>query len=200
MEITQFIIFFALLIPSAIIHEYAHGWMADKLGDPTARFAGRLTLNPMAHVDPMGTFILPIVLGVLSAGSFMFAYAKPVPFNPYNLKYPKWGPAMVGAAGPASNLLIAVVFGLLIAFVPVAPAVVAVMEMVVFVNILLVVFNMVPIPPLDGSKVLFAMLPRSMNGVVQFLERHGILLLFAFIFFAFSILEPIIFWLFRLIV
>lgn len=190
-----FLILLALIIPSAIIHEYAHGWMADQLGDPTARYAGRLTLNPMAHIDPMGTFLLPIVLGFASGGSFMFAYAKPVPFNPYNLKYPRWGPAMVGAAGPASNLLLALVFGLIIRFVPLAPALQMVCLLTVAVNIMLAVFNLVPIPPLDGSKVLYALLPHSANNIKRFLDRYGIILLIVFIFYGFRLISPIMFWL-----
>ncbi len=193
-----FIILLALIIPSAIIHEYAHGWMADQLGDPTARYAGRLTLNPMAHIDPIGTFALPIILGFVSGGTFMFAYAKPVPFNPYNLKYPRWGPAMVGAAGPLSNLLLALVFALIIPFS--SGVITSVLVGVVFVNIMLAVFNLVPIPPLDGSKLLYASLPRSAEHVKRFLDRYGLIIFFIFIFYGGRLIAPIMFYLLQLLV
>lgn len=197
MSISLLVVFFILVIPSAIIHEYAHGFVADKLGDPTARYAGRLTLNPLAHIYPVGTLLLPIFLAIVSAGSFIFAYAKPVPYNPYNLKYPKWGPALVGAAGPAANILLALVFGIMVRFTP-AGSLQLILAMIVYVNVLLAVFNMVPLPPLDGSKVLFALLPRSMNHIRVFLERYGMILLLVFIFFAFQLILPIIDGLFRL--
>tara|TARA_Y100000031_G_C8195051_1_gene373284 strand:- start:735 stop:1367 length:633 start_codon:yes stop_codon:yes gene_type:complete len=193
-----FLILLALIIPSAIIHEYAHGWMADRLGDPTARYAGRLTLNPMAHIDPIGTFALPIILGFASGGTFMFAYAKPVPFNPYNLKYPRWGPAMVGAAGPASNLLLALVFAFIIPFT--SGDLMNVLVGVVFVNIMLAVFNLVPIPPLDGSKLLYASLPRSAENVKRFLDRYGLIIFVVFVFYGVKFISPIMFWLLQLLV
>ena len=115
MELISFIFFLIVIIPSAIMHEYAHGWMADQLGDPTARYAGRLTLDPKAHVDKFGTILLPLFMllwGFVTGSYFLFAYAKPVPYNPYNLKNQKWGPALVAAAGPLSNLVLAFVFGL----------------------------------------------------------------------------------------
>ncbi len=100
---------FVILIFSIVIHEFAHGWMADYLGDPTARYMGRLTLNPIPHIDPIGSVLLPLLLLISNAG-FIIGWAKPVPYNPYNLKDQKNGPAMVGAAGPLSNLLIAFIF------------------------------------------------------------------------------------------
>ena len=162
MEITQLLFFFLIIIPSAIIHEYAHGWAADQMGDPTARNAGRLTLNPMAHIDIWGTILMPVLLLLFSGGSFMFAYAKPVPYNPYNLKNQKWGPALVGLAGPAANLIAAIFFGLLVRFLPYS-AFTSLLAIIAYANILLMVFNLMPIPPLDGSKLLFAVLPDSME-------------------------------------
>ncbi len=198
MEIYQALFFFLIIIPSAIIHEYAHGWAADQMGDPTARLAGRLTLNPLAHIDIWGTIIMPLALLLLSGGSFMFAYAKPVPYNPYNLKNRRWGPALVGAAGPLANLATAIVFGLLVRWL--APsAFTSLLAIIVYANLLLMVFNLVPIPPLDGSKILFALLPDSLENLKLNLERYGFIILLFFIFYFFHWIVPIISWLFRLI-
>lgn len=198
MDFSLLLFFFVIIIPSAIIHEYAHGAVAGLLGDDTAERAGRLTLNPIAHIDPFGTLLLPLIL-LLSNAGFMFAYAKPVPYNPYNLRDQKWGPALVGAAGPLSNIAVALVFGLLVRFLPLSPFTVF-LALVTYANILLAVFNMIPIPPLDGSKVLFALIPDRYWQFKEQFERYGILFLFAFIFLGFSLIIPIIQGLFSLIV
>ncbi len=185
------VFFLFIIIPSAIFHEYAHGWMANQLGDPTAKYAGRLTLNPIVHIDKWGTLIMPLLLLVITQGSFMFAYAKPVPYNPYNLKSQKWGPAAVAAAGPISNLFLAFVFGQLMRYVPGGPLSML-LSVVVYANVLLAVFNLLPIPPLDGSKLLYAVLPDSMWKVKQILEQYGFFILLAFIMVGFSWIHPII--------
>jgi Zn-dependent protease len=203
MQLIQLLFFFLIIIPSAIIHEYVHGWAADQLGDPTAKLAGRLTLNPKAHVDIWGTIFMPIFLLLISGGSFMFAYAKPVPYNPYNLKDQRWGPALVGAAGPLSNLFLAIIFGILLRVLPINilnPAFFSLLSIIVYANILLAVFNLVPVPPLDGSKVLFALLPDSMAHFKQSFERNGFLILLIFLFFGFQIIVPIINFVYRIIV
>jgi len=193
MDITNSLFFFAVLVPSAIMHEYMHGWVADQLGDPTARYAGRLTLNPAAHIDPWGSIGMPLLLLFASGGSFMFAYAKPVPYNPYNLKNQKWGAGLVAAAGPLSNFFLAFVFGLVFQFAPLSAALASLISIIVYANVLLGVFNLVPIPPLDGSKVLFTFLPDSMWQLRQLLERYGFVILLIFIFTAFQLLSPIMF-------
>jgi len=201
MPFIQLLFFFLIIIPSAIVHEYAHGFVADKLGDPTARLAGRLTLNPKAHIDLWGTIIMPIFLILVSGGTFMFAYAKPVPYNPYNLKNPKRDPGLVAVAGPMSNFLLALVFALIIKFSPtglVGANFLSLLALVVYANILLLVFNLIPIPPLDGSKVLFALLPDSAWRFKQALERNGFIILLLFLFFGFQLIVPVVQFLYRL--
>lgn len=186
-----------VLIFSVVVHEVSHGVIAEKLGDPTARVLGRLTLNPLKHLDPFGSVILPILLYVLSGGSFVVGWAKPVPYNPAHLKDPSRDGGKIAAAGPVANLVLAAVFGVFLRVASAAGAngqFLAVLGLVVYMNVLLAVFNLVPIPPLDGSKVLFALLPATNAGrrVEIFLERYGIILLFAFLFFGIEFLLPVI--------
>ena len=191
--------FFFIIIPSAIIHEYAHAWAADQLGDPTAKEAGRLTLNPRAHIDIWGTILMPILLSILSGGRFLFAYAKPVPFNPYNLRNQKHGSGLVALAGPLANLIIALIFGLIIRF-SAFNQFTSLLSIIVYANILLAVFNLLPVPPLDGSKVLFAFLPSRFRHYEMVMQRYGFFILFLFIFFGFQVIFPIIFSIYKLIV
>jgi Zn-dependent protease len=196
----QYILFyFLIIIPSAIVHEYAHGFMADRLGDKTARYAGRLTLNPKAHIDLWGTILMPLLLLFLSGGNFVFGYAKPVPYNPYNLRNQKWGPAAIAIAGPMANFILAFGFAILFRIFFALP-IAELFAIIVYVNVLLLVFNLVPIPPLDGSKVLFAILPDSAYKVKNFLERNGFIFLLIFIFFLFELITPIIEKLFYLLI
>ncbi|MCE9541555.1 site-2 protease family protein [Candidatus Kaiserbacteria bacterium] len=151
-----------VIIFSAIVHEVMHGVAADRLGDPTARYAGRLTLNPIPHIDLYGSIIVPVVLTLLHSPIF-FAWAKPVPYNPYNLRPGRFSEAIVAGAGPLSNIVIALLSAAFVRLHVFGPSMDAVLFIVVLVNVMLAIFNLIPIPPLDGSKVLEAFLPRSMN-------------------------------------
>jgi Zn-dependent protease len=200
----------AILLMSVVIHEFSHGWMAYRLGDSTAKYLGRLTLNPIKHLDFMGSFLVPLVVFVLSGGRAIFGWAKPVPYNPYNLRDQRWGSAKVAMAGPGANLLIALIFGLLLRFMSFdafglsalrgESGLIQIFSLIVLLNILLAVFNLVPIPPLDGSKILFAVLPYSLESVRALLERYGLFVLLFFIFFAFQLIFPIIFSIYYFIV
>ncbi|MGC9599332.1 MAG: site-2 protease family protein [Minisyncoccia bacterium] len=193
---------FIVLLFSAVLHEIAHGYEAERLGDPTARNAGRLTLNPLKHLDPFGSILLPIFLYIASDGAFFFAAAKPVPYDPRNLKNPRTGSVKIALAGPGTNLLIAVIFGILVrilSYLPfVSDAFLSFLGVVVFINVLLGIFNLVPIPPLDGSRVLFAALPQTQATyrVMYFLERWGLFLVLIFVFFGFQLLMPLVNFLF----
>lgn len=202
MQEIDFVFTIAALIMSVVVHEVSHGYVADILGDGTARFSGRLTLNPVKHLDPIGSFLIPI-LSYFSAG-FLFGWAKPVPYNPYNLKNQRWGELMVAAAGPLSNFLIAIVFGLIIRFSSElginSVAFLSLSASIVFLNIILGVFNLVPIPPLDGSKVLFSILPAKLGYIQENLERYWPIALVVFVLFLWQFIAPVARFLFSFIV
>ena len=194
MTITTTILFILILIISVIIHEISHGYMADYLGDPTARLQGRLTLNPVPHIDPIGSILVPAVLALLPGG-IVFGWAKPVPYNPHNITN-EYGDALVAAAGPASNLLLAALAGAALQLAPITPgsALAVFLVAVVLINVVLAVFNLVPIPPLDGSKILFNFLPAKYNHIRRSIEQYGFFILLGFIFLGgTAIIQPVIF-------
>ncbi|MEI7709696.1 MAG: site-2 protease family protein [bacterium] len=201
MDATNAVFYVAILIMSIVIHEVSHGFMAEYFGDQTARFAGRLTLNPLKHLDIFGSIFLPAIL-ILTHAPFLFGWAKPVPYNPDNLSNKKWGTIAVAGAGVLSNICMAVIFGLLIRLTtPFAlpEGFYFVTSIIVIVNLALALFNLVPIPPLDGSKIIFSFLPDSWAQVVVFMEQYSIILLVIFIFYFSSFLNPILGYIFQML-
>ena len=164
------------LILGLTLHEFAHAWMGHYLGDTTARSQGRLTLNPLAHIDPLATLALPLLL-ILIHSPVVFAAAKPVPFNPWAVRGGRWGAAAVGAAGPLTNLLIAVFFALWYRLMPFNPTGAVFFESIIIVNVGLFVFNMIPFPPLDGSRILYAVAPEGLREIMDRIERAGFVFL-----------------------
>lgn len=192
-----------ILIMSVVIHEVSHGYAALALGDKTAQYQGRLTLNPVRHLDFFGSFLVPAISYML--GGFIFGWAKPVPYNPYNLRPGRWSEAMVAGAGPMANISLAVIFGLILRYglsteaLWATPAFVSITAIIVFINILLAIFNLMPIPPLDGSKLLFAIFPDSAYKLRATLEAYGLILVLLFIFLAWQLILPLIIAIFKLI-
>lgn len=186
----------AILAFSVILHELAHGYSADFFGDPTARLAGRLTLNPKSHIDPFGSIILPALMAMLPGG-IIFGWAKPVPYNPYNLKG-RFAETLVTGSGVLTNMLLAIVCGLVIKLFGgnMGPAFVELMSYAVLINIVLAIFNALPIPPLDGSKVLASFLPYHLYSFIHKMEQWGFLILIIFIFTLWPIFYPLILWIY----
>jgi len=197
--IPEIIFIGTILFFAVVVHEYAHGWVAYKLGDPTAKLAGRLTLNPLMHVDPVGTIFLPgvlIVLRLLGMNTFLFGWAKPIPVNFLRLNNPRRDMILVGLAGPAVNVILAVAISQLTWLLPMSSAVYKLVETAVFINLLLATFNMIPIPPLDGSRLVMGLLPRQLAVLYSRLERYGILIVILFVYMGIvnTVVIPIVEW------
>lgn len=196
-----------VLVFSVIAHEVAHGVVANALGDPTARLAGRLTLNPIPHIDPIGSVLVPgvlLALNALTGGGFVIGWAKPVPYNPNNLRNPRMGSALIGAAGPLTNFAIALVAGfavrlMLAGAIPATEGAIIILTLFAYINLLLGLFNLLPIPPLDGSKVLFAFVRLSYRTQAM-LESNGLILVLLFVLLFGSVIFPLVAGLFSLIV
>lgn len=214
-EIVLIVFQVAILIMSVVIHEVSHGMAALWLGDPTAKYAGRLTFNPLKHLDFWGSFVVPFMM--IKFFGVGFGWAKPVPYNPYNLRDQKHGPALVGMAGPLSNIIIAVIFGLGARLIPLSAVVKDDILINMFnregllsffsgsfvsiffwffisigaINIFLAFFNLIPIPPLDGSKLLFSIIPMRTETKIL-LEQYGFFFLLMLIFFFSSVFGPLL--------
>jgi Zn-dependent protease len=180
---------FIVLLFSLTVHEMAHAWTADRLGDPTARLLGRVSLNPIVHADPIGTVLFPLIS--LASGALLIGWAKPVPVNLRYLHHPRRDYMLVAAAGPLSNLILAVFAAVVLAIVPVSPQtlgesnvsvpIATLLTRMVNLNVLLAVFNMLPIPPLDGGNVLAGLLPQGLAAVFNKIRPYGFVLLYALI-------------------
>ena len=202
---------FIVLLFSLTVHEMAHAWTADRFGDPTARLLGRVSLNPIVHADPIGTILFPLIS--LASGAMLIGWAKPVPVNLRYLRHPRRDYMLVAAAGPASNLILAVFAALLLAIVPISPQalgesnvsvpIAKILSSLVYLNVLLAVFNMLPIPPLDGGNVLAGLLPPNLAEIFNTLRPYGFIILYALILsngFSYIVVPParfILSWLLR---
>jgi len=203
MDLIIFLITLFIFLYSVILHEIFHGLAAEALGDPTPRLSGRISLNPIVHLDPLGSIIIPLFL-VLSGSNIVFGWAKPVPINYFNLKDKKYGMAKVALAGPAANFILALIFGLILRFIPFSNSQFSqnlslIFSQICWVNLLLAFFNLVPIPPLDGSHILFTFLPFKYQNIKIFLIRYQIFILLFFIVFCFPFLGILVRFFFKLI-
>ncbi len=191
MQIEQLIVVYVVLLFSCCVHEFAHAWTADKCGDDTARLMGRMTLNPIVHIDPVGTILFPflaIVMGALSGGgAFLFGWAKPVPVNPGRFHNYKRDDIIVSISGIVSNLLMALLAASTLRSIyilggfPFVGPIIFILRYFMYINVVLAVFNMVPIPPLDGSRVLYHYLPMETARQFQKLEQYGFIILILFL-------------------
>jgi Zn-dependent protease len=196
------IFYIIVLLMSVVVHEVAHGYAALYFGDKTAEYAGRLTLNPLKHLDPFGSVILPLLL-VISNAPFLIGWAKPVPYNPANLRDQKRGTLWVASAGILVNLAIAIFFGIIIrlsvATGILSASFVSLASVIVLLNIVLAIFNLIPIPPLDGSKILFTLLGNSGRKIEALSTKYSLFILLFFIFFLWKFISPVVYSLFALI-
>lgn len=194
MNLTDYVVLFVIILISMSLHEMMHGFAAHKLGDTTAQEAGRLTLNPLKHIDIITTVLLPMFL--IAFGLPPFFAAKPVPFNPYRVRWGEYGAALVGLAGPATNFVLAAAaaLGIRISGIAVGTEIYTILTVFVSVNIAFFVFNMIPFPPLDGSRLLYALAPEPLQKFMAQIEGMGFTAILILMFVFFPILRPIVLW------
>lgn len=183
MNLLGLIVSFGLLMIAMTVHEFSHGFVAYKLGDNTAKLSGRLTLNPLAHIDPIWTVALPILLYITTNGQFVFGAAKPVPINYWALRNPKRDIVWIGASGPLSNFIFAFLLSLVIKFIPLPEVLSYVLTSLIVINVVLGIFNLLPIPPLDGSRVLMGLLPDELAAKYSAIEPYAFIILLALMWF-----------------
>ncbi|MCA9356426.1 site-2 protease family protein [Candidatus Nomurabacteria bacterium] len=202
MQPLDIVFYIAILIMSVILHELAHGWAAYYYGDNTAKFAGRLSINPIKHLDMFGSVIVPLTLIVLHAG-FLVGWAKPVPINERNFTKKKEGLFVVSIAGILANIFIAVVFTVIlrvgIALDFTNPGFLLITSTIIFTNLILGFFNLMPIPPLDGSKILLSLLPGNTSHLQYIFDKYGLLMAIFFIVFIWDKIVPVVFWLYQVL-
>jgi Zn-dependent protease len=199
MDTTTTIFSLLVMLFSVVLHEVAHGYAALFLGDRTAEYQGRLTLNPIKHMDLVGSVIVPLLSFTL--GGYAFGWAKPVPFNPHNLRNKRWGELIVAAAGPLMNIVVAVLFGLSIRFMPslFGGAGLEIVSIAIIINLTLALFNLMPVPPLDGSKIFWAFLPARAMRARRTIENLGIIPVLIFVMILWSLVGSVIPYLFTVL-
>jgi Zn-dependent protease len=188
MDTTSIVYTLIALVIGMTLHEASHAFVGYYLGDDTAKHEGRLSLNPLVHIDPFLTILLPLLLLITSGGQVVFGAAKPVPFKPWALRYGKWGAAMVAVSGPIMNFIVAVIAAFLLNFLPFMPDL---LLTIIIVNLSFGVFNLIPIPPLDGSRVLYAAAPYGVREVMDRIEQAGIVAILVLLFVALPVIQPI---------
>ncbi len=200
MEIISLLFSFFMFFIALTVHEFAHGFVAYKKGDPTAKFSGRLTLNPLAHIDPIGTLLLPLFL-IISRSPFVFGWAKPVPVNVWLLRNPKKDMVQIALAGPAANFLFAVLLGILYRILHFIPLVRFFFPQLIFLNLFLGAFNLIPVPPLDGSRVVSGLLPYPLSLKYSMIEPYGFIIIIFLLFLGVAdwFIMPIVSFLYSLI-
>lgn len=187
------IITLTILIISIVAHEVAHGVAALWQGDPTAKYAGRLTLNPIPHIDMVGSIIVPF-LCVISGSGILFGWAKPVPINPYNFRNQRWGEALVAGAGPMINIIFALIFAGLIRIYDFGANFTELAIGIIVINVVLAMFNLIPIPPLDGSKILFSIIPQKYYRFKTWVEQKGFIISLIVVLVAWQFIVPVVMW------